>query len=95
MQSRSVVLSSGSSITDSGINGLLSALQATDNISKGVEEWNPKDDPHAQVLVWTLYEHSGPQGPKCYDSGHPSVYRVMPSRPCLFPVSALRQLRRN
>ena len=57
----SVVLSSGSSITDSGINGLWPALQATDNICKGVAEWNPKDDPHAQVLVWTLLEHSGPQ----------------------------------
>lgn len=30
----------------------LSALQAKDNINKGVEEWNPKDDPHAQVPIW-------------------------------------------
>ena len=26
-------------------------MQAADNIRKGVEEWNPKDDPHAQVCL--------------------------------------------
>ena len=33
------------------IHDNLSALQAKDNVNKGVEEWNPKDDPHAQVLL--------------------------------------------